>query len=283
MNRVWTPSGLSYRVVALASLVFLLFPIVMVVWLSFTPEDYLAKPSLEFSSRWYSVIVSESRWTDPFINSLIIAAMSSVLSLLVATPAALALARARGRRAGILSFGVLVPFFMPGLILAVGLLMFETKVHLAGSYLGIALAHTLWGAPIAFLAIRAVYQGADFAAEEAARVLGAGPIRTFALITVPDILPGLAVGALFAFVISFNEFLMSLFLTKPSTVTLPVVIWTSLRYEVSPAVAAISAVFIMLSIVAAIIGLIMVGARGVVEIGGGRAEGVAGDQGGVAV
>ena len=202
--------------------------------------------------------------------------LSAALSLLVATPAALALARAEGRRAGALTFGVLVPFFMPGLILAVGLLMFETQIHLAGSYLGIALAHTLWGAPIAFLAIRAVYQGADYSAEEAARVLGAGPVRAFFLITVPAILPGMAVGALFAFVISFNEFLMALFLTKPSTVTLPVVIWTSLRYEVSPAVAAISAVFIVLSVIAAIIALFTVGTRGVVEIGGGRAEGETG-------
>jgi len=276
VNRAWSPSGLSYRIIGVASLVFLLFPIVMVVWLSFTPADFLAKPSFEFSSRWYEVIFTESRWTEPFLHSVIIAVLSAVLSLLVATPAALALARAAGRRAGALTFGVLVPFFMPGLILAVGLLMFETQIHLAGSYLGIALAHSLWGAPIAFLAIRAVYQGADYSAEEAARVLGAGPVRAFFLITVPAILPGMAVGALFAFVISFNEFLMALFLTKPSTVTLPVVIWTSLRYEVSPAVAAISAVFIGLSVIAAIIALFTVGTRGVVEIGGGKAEGETG-------
>ena len=276
MNRAWSPAGLSYRIIGLVSVVFLLFPIVMVVWLSFTPDEFLAEPSFEFSSRWYEVIFTESRWTDPFLHSVIIAVLSAALSLLVATPAALALARAEGRRAGALTFGVLVPFFMPGLILAVGLLMFETQIHLAGSYLGIALAHTLWGAPIAFLAIRAVYQGADYSAEEAARVLGAGPVRAFFLITVPAILPGMAVGALFAFVISFNEFLMALFLTKPSTVTLPVVIWTSLRYEVSPAVAAISAVFIGLSVIAAIIALFTVGTRGVVEIGGGKAEGETG-------
>jgi putative spermidine/putrescine transport system permease protein len=276
VNRAWSPSGLSYRLIGVGSLVFLLFPIVMVVWLSFTPNEFLAKPSFEFSSRWYEVIFTESRWTDPFMHSVVIAVLSAALSLLVATPAAIALARAEGRRAGALTFGVLVPFFMPGLILAVGLLMFETQIHIAGSYFGIALAHTLWGAPIAFLAIRAVYQGADYSAEEAARVLGAGPVRAFFLITVPAILPGMAVGALFAFVISFNEFLMALFLTKPSTVTLPVVIWTSLRYEVSPAVAAISAVFIGLSVIAAIIALFTVGTRGVVEIGGGKAEGETG-------
>jgi putative spermidine/putrescine transport system permease protein len=216
--------------------------------------------------------VTESRWTDPLVHSVIIACMSAAFSLLLATPAALALAVTRGRRASLLRFGVLVPFFMPGLILAVGLLMFQTQIGLAGSFLGIALAHTLWGGPIAFLAIAAVYEGADRSSEEAARVLGAGPIRTFFLVTVPEILPGMAVGALFAFVISFNEFLMALFLTKPSTITLPVVIWTSLRYEVSPAVAAISSVFIMLSVIAAVIGLVAVGTRGVVEIGGGKAE-----------
>jgi ABC-type spermidine/putrescine transport system permease subunit II len=119
------------------------------------------------------------------------------------------------------------------------------------------------------LAVRAVYINADHSAEEAARVLGAGPTRTFFLVIMPSILPGMAVGALFAFVISFNEFMMSLFLTTPSTYTLPVVIWTSLRYEVTPAVAAISSTFIILSTIIAIIAVIVVGQRGLVRMTGG--------------
>jgi len=272
MNRLLSWESLSYRIIGIAGVVFLLAPIVMVVWLSFTPSDYLSKPSLQFSTRWYVEIFTNERWTQPFLHSLVVAFLAAAISLLLATPAAIALARAEGKRAPALTFGVMVPFFMPGLILAVGLLMFETQVHLAGTYLGIALAHALWGVPIAFLAIRAVYQGADYSAEEAARVLGAGPVTAFFRITVPAILPGMAVGALFAFVISFNEFLMALFLTSPSTQTLPVTIWTSLRYEVSPAVAAISSIFIGLSVIAAMIGLWMVGAGGVVGLGGGKAE-----------
>jgi putative spermidine/putrescine transport system permease protein len=272
VNRLLSWESLSYRLIGGLAAVFLLAPIVMVVWLSFTPSDYLSKPSLQFSSRWYQVIVSDERWTQPLAHSLIIGVMAAVVSLLLATPAALALARAEGRRAGGLTFGVMVPFFMPGLILAVGLLMFETQIHLAGTYPGVALAHALWGVPVAFLAIRAVYQGADYSAEEAARVLGAGPVTAFFRITVPAILPGMAVGALFAFVISFNEFLMALFLTAPSNQTLPVTIWTSLRYEVSPAVAAISSIFIGLSVIAALVGIWLVGSRGVVEIGGGKGE-----------
>ena len=106
-------------------------------------------------------------------------------------------------------------------------------------------------------------------------MLGSGPIRTFFLVIVPSILPGMAVGALFAFVISFNEFMMSLFLTTPSTYTLPVVIWSSLRYEVSPAVAAISSIFIILSTVIAVVALLVVGQRGVVTITGGGRRGEA--------
>ena len=275
MNRFWSFSGLSYRVLGAIGAAFLLLPIVITVWTSFTPSDYLAKPTMEFSTRWYETVLSDIRWTEPFVHSLIIAVLAAVISLAVATPAAIALGRSTGRWATILSFLVLVPFFMPGLILAVGLLIFEQPIGLAGTYLGIAVAHSLWCTPVAFLAVRAVYMNADHSAEEAARVLGAGPIRTFFLVIVPSILPGMAVGALFAFVISFNEFMMSLFLTTPSTYTLPVVIWSSLRYEVSPAVAAISSIFIILSTVIAVVALLVVGQRGVVTITGGGRRGEA--------
>lgn len=272
MNPRWSASSLSYRVLGLATVVFLLSPLVIVVWLSFGSSPYMAKPGLDFSLRWYGEIFTASRWTGPFQHSLIIAVGSSVLSLALATPAALGLAKAQGRRAGGLHFGVMVPFFMPGLILAVGLLMFTSRIGLSGTFPGIMIAHSLWGTPIAYLAIRAVYAGTDTAAEEAARVLGAGPLRTFFLVTLPSILPGVGAGALFAFVISFNEFMMSLFLTAPRTVTLPVVIWTSLRYEVSPAVAAIASVFIGISVVAVIIGLRLVGTGGLVQLAAGEAE-----------
>ena len=269
MNRLWSFESLSYRVLGMMGVVFLLLPIVITVWTSFTPSEYLAKPSMQFSLRWYEQVLSDPRWTVPFWHSLIIAALAALISVAVATPAALALARSHGKRADVLGFGVLLPFFMPGLILAVGLLMFEQRIHLSGTYVGIALAHSLWCIPVAFLAVRAVYINTDHSAEEAARVLGAGPIRTFFLVIVPSILPGMAVGALFAFVISFNEFMMSLFLTTPSTYTLPVVIWTSLRYEVTPAVAAISSTFIILSTIIAIIAVIVVGQRGLVRMTGG--------------
>ena len=273
MNRLWSFESLSYRVLGMMGVVFLLLPIVITVWTSFTPSEYLAKPSMQFSLRWYEQVLSDPRWTVPFRHSLIIAVLAALISVSVATPAALALARSHGRRADVLGFGVLLPFFMPGLILAVGLLMFEQRIHLSGTYAGIALAHSLWCIPVAFLAVRAVYINTDHSAEEAARVLGAGPIRTFFLVIVPSILPGMAVGALFAFVISFNEFMMSLFLTTPSTYTLPVVIWTSLRYEVTPAVAAISSTFIILSTIIAIIAVIVVGQRGLVRMtGGGKRE-----------
>lgn len=272
MNRFWSFESLSYRILGMVGVVFLLLPIVITVWTSFTPSEYLAKPSMQFSTRWYETVLSDTRWTVPFVHSVVIALLAAAISLAVATPAAIALGRSSGKRAAALSFAVLVPFFMPGLILAVGLLIFEQRIGLSGTYLGIAIAHSLWCTPVAFLAVRAVYVNVDHSAEEAARVLGAGPIRTFFLVIVPSILPGMAVGALFAFVISFNEFMMSLFLTTPSTYTLPVVIWTSLRYEVSPAVAAISATFIILSTVIAIIALLIVGQRGVVGITGGRTD-----------
>jgi ABC-type spermidine/putrescine transport system permease subunit II len=251
---------------------FLLSPLFIVVWLSFGSSAYMAKPGLDLSVRWYKEIFTASRWSDPFQHSLIIAVGSSLLSLALAIPATIGLAKAQGKRSDALNFGVMVPFFMPGLILAVGLLMFTSRLGLAGTFPGIMIAHSLWGTPIAYLAIRAVYAGTDTSAEEAARVLGAGPLRTFLLVTLPSILPGVAAGALFAFVISFNEFMMSLFLTAPSTVTLPVVIWTSLRYEVSPAVAAIASVFIGLSIMAVLIGLRLVGSRGLVQLGAGETE-----------
>jgi putative spermidine/putrescine transport system permease protein len=272
VNRAWSPASLSYRILGIVGVAFLLSPLIIVVWLSFGSSAYMAKPGLDLSFRWYHAVASETRWTVPLQHSLIIAAGSALLSLALAVPAALGLAKSQSRRSGILTFAVMVPFFMPGLILAVGLLMFTSRFGLSGTYPGIMIAHSLWGAPIAFLAVRAVYAGVDQSAEEAARVLGAGPFRTFFLITLRAILPGVAAGALFAFVISFNEFMMSLFLTSPSTVTLPVVIWTSLRYEVSPAVAAIASVFIGISLLAVLVGLKLVGRRGLANLTTGEGD-----------
>jgi putative spermidine/putrescine transport system permease protein len=143
---------------------------------------------------------------------------------------------------------ILLPMMIPGVILGVSLLVFSGKIGIYGTYLPVVFAHSLWGTPYVYLIVSSVLQGVDPSLEDAARNLGAGPIKTFFLITAPLIKTGILAGSLFAFISSFGEFIMALFLTTGRMTTLPVQIFTSLKYEISPVVAAVSTLFIILTI-----------------------------------
>ena len=226
---------------------FILSPIFIVVVISFTSKEMITFPPEGFSFRWYKEFFTEPPWMGTFKNSIIIACYSTLVSTFVGTLASLAL-KGKTRSFPKVNTMILLPMMIPGVILGVSLLVFSGKIGIYGTYLPVVFAHSLWGTPYVYLIVSSVLQGVDPSLEDAARNLGAGPIKTFFLITAPLIKTGILAGSLFAFISSFGEFIMALFLTTGRMTTLPVQIFTSLKYEISPVVAAVSTLFIILTI-----------------------------------
>jgi ABC-type spermidine/putrescine transport system permease subunit II len=219
----------------------LLVPLVLALWISFSPDELLRPPLGEWSLRWYQRFFAEPRWRAALVNSLVVGSGSVLVALATGVPFALAVVRYHftGRR--LLSALVLAPLCVPPLVLGVGLLPLMHALGLWGTGLSLSLAHGLLGLPVVYLATRAALEGVPPEVEDAARGLGAGPWRVFRRVTLPLIRPGVLAGAALAFVLSINESMMTLFLASPETESLARVIWPELRYSLSPMVAVASA------------------------------------------
>lgn len=239
----------SRHIVPLCVLAVLLWPIVYALWISFTPKELLTPPTTEWSWRWYQAFFSQPQWMDGLRHSLIIGALACILSVISGTGAALAVARFRfaGRRW--LEAAVLLPLFVPALILGMSLLPMMRTIGLWGSYLSVAAAHSLWGLPLVFLAVRGAAEDADPNLESAAAGLGANTRQIFYHVTLPIIAPAVATGAMMTFVVSLNELMMAIFLCTPAIETLPKIIWPNLRYTLSPVIAAASGVSMVVTLV----------------------------------
>ena len=227
---------------------FLLAPIVVVVLVAFTPEGWLAIPTTRFSLRWFRAIGDHPEFVSGFRNSLAIGAGTAVLATLLGTLAALGIVRHRfpGREA--VSALLLSPLMVPTVVTGVALLYFFSRIGLASTLGGIIAAHVVVTGPYVVRTVAASLAGFDRSLEQAAMTLGAGRLRTFAHVTLPLILPGVAAGALFAFIVSFDELTVTLFVTGPRLATLPIRIYNHITYITDPLVAAVSALLIFLTI-----------------------------------
>jgi ABC-type spermidine/putrescine transport system permease subunit II len=236
MNR----AAFLVRGTGVALLLALLWPVVYAAWVSFSPGELLELPTGAWSLRWYRLFFATPRWTRALENSLLVAAMSSAVALPCGAALALAVTRYRFRGARLLSRAVLLPLFVPGVVLGMGLLPVFRATGLWGDRLSLALAHALTSLPIVFLVARSALEEAGPDLEWAARGLGASPGRAFVRVTLPLIRPAILAGAAMSFILSLNELILALFLATPQIETLPRVIWPELRYTLSPIVAAAS-------------------------------------------
>lgn len=235
-------SALRFASAILGTITFivLLAPFIMAVAMSFSPGVLLEMPRDRLSWRWYAELANDLRWRDSLINSLEVALLSAALATLSGVALALGQAHVYFRGQRLLSGAALLPLFTPSVVLGIGLLPLFHLLGLAGSKMGLALAHALVSLPVVFLMVRSALCEIDRNLEWAARGLGAGPLRAFYRVTWPLLRPAIGSAALFSFVLSFNEFTLALFLTAPESETLPRVIWPELRYSLSPLVAAAS-------------------------------------------
>jgi len=227
--------------------VVLLLPTVAVVPLSITQTDFVVFPPHGFSMRWYQAFFTSDVWRGAVMTSFITAILTTLVATPIGTMMALGIARLKGRLVGAANVFILLPIIVPTIVTAVGLYGLLAKLGLVGTIPGLVLAHTVLALPFVVINVAAVLQKLDGRIEQAARSLGASPLTAFRRVTLPALLPGIAAGGLFAFLTSFDDFVVALFLAGVGAVTLPVQMWSGIRFEISPIVAAASTVLLMMS------------------------------------
>ena len=228
---------------------YLILPILIVLPMSFSSAEFLTFPPPGLSLKWFQRYFRDSSWVDPTIVSLQVALMAMLLSTTLGTLASMALVRVRMRGKSLINTFILFPMIIPVIILSIALYSFLTRIGLLGSRAGLVLGHSLLCIPFVVITVSASLKGFDVTLEKAAMICGATRFRAFMKITFPIIRPGLISGALFAFIISFDEIVISMFICGINTKTLPMKMWEGIRMEVNPVIAAVSTLLILLSIV----------------------------------
>jgi putative spermidine/putrescine transport system permease protein len=223
---------------------FMLAPLLIVCIVAFTPENTLTIPTTRFSLRWFKAVFAHPDFITSFWNSLWLALASATLATVVAVPAGLAITRYSFAGRDALNALFLSPLIIPHLVLGVALLRLFSLIGASGSFGWLVLAHVVVVTPYVLRLVVAASSGADLSCEQAARSLGASDLTVFRRITLPMILPGVSGGWLLAFINSFDEVTMSIFITAPSTVTLPVRMYMYATESIDPLMAAASALMV---------------------------------------
>jgi putative spermidine/putrescine transport system permease protein len=251
--RIW-----HYTYLTVCGLVFffLIAPLFIILPLSFNAEQYihfsakmLALDPDGFSLRWYEDMIygTKNPWGLAAKNSIIIAFFATIGSTILGTVAALGLSsRHMPYKAAFMAL-LISPMIVPLIISGTAIFFFMAKVGLAATHTGIVLAHIILGTPFVVITVTATLTGFDHSVTRAAASLGSNPVNTFMKITLPLILPGVISGALFAFVTSFDEVVVVLFLAGLETTTIPIQMWVGLREQLSPTIMAVATCLIIMS------------------------------------
>jgi len=227
---------------------YLLFPLLVVVPISFVDSRFIQFPPEAFSLRWYRNYFDDPDFLDATVFSFLIGIPATLIATTLGTLAALGLTRTRFFGKGVIYALSISPIIVPVIIVSLALYIFFARLDLIGSAFGLILAHSILAMPFSVLIVSATLEHFDITLERAARVLGAGPVRTFWHVTFPSIRPAVFASAIFGFFISFDELVIALFVMGRRQ-TLPVRIWQDLRFEIDPTVAAVASLLIALTAV----------------------------------
>jgi putative spermidine/putrescine transport system permease protein len=236
-----------------AMVTFLLFPIAVVMVFSLSPENYMAIPPTGVSFRWFQRFLTSRDFIQAFQLSFVIAAITIVISVSLGTLAALALTRGKLPGSAFLTALFLSPIMLPLILTGLALFQLYMMLEVGRTFWGLIAAHVVITMPYVIRTTLAVLHNFDTSLEEAARGLGASPARSFFEVTLPIIRPGVIAGAIFAFIVSFDQFPVSLFLVEPGLETLPIVMFNYLRFDFDPTIAAASSVSIVLALIVVIV------------------------------
>jgi putative spermidine/putrescine transport system permease protein len=256
IEKIW-----HWLYIAICSFVFLFLiaPILVIIPLSFNAEPYftftkemMSLDPAAFSMRWYVDFMNKEIWRSSIINSFIIAFFATILATSLGTLAALGLSRSEMPYKGLFMGLLISPMIVPVIITAAGIFFFYATVNdyipLTGTYLGVILAHAVLGTPFVVITVTATLSGFDHSLTRAGAMLGADPTTVFFKVIMPLILPGVISGALFAFVTSFDEVVVVLFVASVEQQTIPRQMWAGIRESISPTILAVATILICISI-----------------------------------
>lgn len=251
-SRVWR---VGYRLICALIYLFLCLPILIIIPMSFNAEAFftftrdmlLLKPS-GFSLRWYETFFSDPMWMAAFRNSVYIAVLTTMLSVSLGTLAAIGLSRANTPFRSTIMALMISPLVVPVIITGAGVFFFYSSMGMTGTFAAIILSHTVLATPFVVLTITATLSGFDRELVHASASLGAPPHTTFFRITVPLIRPGVISGAFFAFIVSFDEVVVVLFLAGSEQRTVPRQMWSGIRDTMQPTILAVASILVVLSL-----------------------------------
>jgi putative spermidine/putrescine transport system permease protein len=228
-------------------LLFLVLPILVIVPLSFSDSTFLSYPMPGVSLRWYHNLLESEEWMRAAQNSFIVAPAATIVATVLGTLAAVGLNKAEFRGKALVMAVLISPMVVPVVVVGVGVYIFFAQIGLSETYTGLILAHAALGAPFVVTTVSATLQGFNHNLVRASLSLGASPLTTFFRVTLPVIAPGLISGALFAFATSFDEVVITLFVAGPTQSTLPRQMFSGIRENISPTIAALATILIIFS------------------------------------
>ena len=230
--------------------VFLFLPIVVVVATSFGKAQFITFPPEGFSLNWYANFLKSPKWVNSFLYSGYLAFITCFATLLLGVPASYCMVRYRFLGRDFLRQLFLAPLIVPWIVTGVAVLIFFTQLRVAGTFLGLVLGHTVVCTPYVIRSVMASLEGFDVSMENAARILGATRFQTFLKVTLPLIKPGIVAGAIFSFLMSFDNVPISIFIVNPSQMTLPVEMLHFISWIQDPTISAVATIYILMSLLA---------------------------------
>lgn len=242
---LWLVAGLTA--------LFLLAPIVVIVVVSFNDAALFGFPPDRWSIRWYVALWNSRAWREAGWLSLWLGAVVALASLVIGVPAAYGLAKGRFRGRRLVEALLVSPMVVPVIVLALCLYMLFSAAGIIGSALALFLAHTLLALPVVIVIVGAAFRRLDLSIELAARSCGASFVRAFWHVVLPSVRPAVISAGAFAFLTSFDEVVLTLFLGGPRTTTIPKKIWESVKFELDPSLTAVSTILIAVSVAALVV------------------------------
>lgn len=244
MNTIKPLTKILLGIIVTIVAIWLIAPMLIVFPISFSKDPSFQFPPREYSTVWYESFFTNPSWLEALTNSLIIGVLASILATTIGTVAALAINRSQNRIARTASALMLTPMIVPPIIAGAGIYHFFLETNLVGTIIGFLFVHTALALPLVIIAVNASLSGYDRTLELAAASLGANRFKTFYTVTLPLIAPGVGAGAIFAFVTSFDEVIVSQFIVNPSLQTLPIKMYTSVSRTTDPTIAAAAALIL---------------------------------------
>ncbi|MCL2894601.1 ABC transporter permease [Brenneria tiliae] len=241
--------GVFSLIMALLALLFLILPIVIIFPLAFNDANYLAFPPTGLSLRWMEKVLTNADWLHSLWLSFRIAIMSTILAMILSVLMAMALVRFRFKGKTIIYALILLPMIVPNIISALSLFFLFSNIDIFNSITAIVIGHAIISLPVATIIISSTLQGIDSQLEYAAMSLGASGFTVLKRITFPLAAPGMIAAAIFSFLSSFDELLISMFMAGNNMQTLPVRIWDNIQFELEPTIAAVSVLLILITVV----------------------------------